>query len=390
MCLPLLMQSGYSGNDFGHFLLCRVERIFIFAGKVAEMKRKEYIWLIGGIVAVLLGVVCAFMAGRYYYDAHVSSFKDAARQELVRVLEQELVKREDMKQSIWSNRSQRVLSREEMVKDTVRLILPEIGERAYAIPPHRRTNNLEALPEYRVAQSFILSRSPLSADTLLHAWQKLVAGSGFRLSLRVGVTDYSEKETFSYVGDTAHLADADSLFSCYLGMRSEVEVTGFARYVWHRMFTAGEWCMLFFLFFVAAGLMMAVIHFRWVFRVLRTCGHKLFPSFISLPEEKLVVLGLTFRQDSCLLKGEKGSRKLNPQLTCLFLLFAQAEKNQVPKTYIMERLWPNGNRTDHSLHSVISRLRRELHACGEADILDMGVAYKLCRPKEDETITSAK
>lgn len=351
------------------------------------MKRTKTVELINGSMAILFGIVCAFMAGKYYYDAHVSSFQKTARQACTEVLEQELVKREDLKRPIWSNRPQRVLSREESVKDTVVLRFSEVGKRAYAILPHRRSNNLEALPEYRVAQSFILSRSPLSADTLLHAWQKSVPGSGFRLSLRVGVTDFSEKETFSYAGDTAHLADADSLFSCYLGMRSEVEVTGFARYVWHRMLTAGEWGLLFLWFSVAAGLVMAVIHFRWVSRVLRICGHRLFPSWISLPGKKLVVLGLTFRLDNNWVKGEKGSRKLNPQLACLFRLFAQAEKNQVSKTDIMERLWPDGNCTDHSLHSVISRLRRELHACSEVDIQDMSTAYKLCRPKKDGTLT---
>lgn len=354
------------------------------------MKRTKTVELINGSMAILFGIVCAFLAGKYYYDAHVSSFQKRARQACTEVLEQELVKREDRKRPIWSNRPQRVLSRKESVKDTVVLRFSEVGKRAYAIPPHRRSNNLEALPEYRVAQSYILLRSPLSADTLLHAWQKSVPGSGFRLSLRVGVTDFSEKETFSYAGDTAHLADADSLFSCYLGMRSEVEVTGFARYVWHRMLTAGEWGLLFLWFSVAAGLVMAVIHFRWVSRVLRICGHRLFPSWISLPGEKLVVLGLTFLPNSCWLEGEKRSTKLKPQLARLFLLFAQAERNQVPKADIMERLWPNGNGTDHSLHSAVSRLRGELHDCGGLDILDLSIDYRLVRVECDGNMTLKK
>lgn len=354
------------------------------------MKKTKTINLINRSLAILLGLVSAFLAGKYYYDAHVSSFKETARQACTEVLGQELVKREDLKQPIWSNRPQRVLSREEMVKDTVVLRLSEGEKRVYAIPFHRRTNNLEALPEYRIAQSYILLRLPLSADTLLHAWQKSVPVSGFRLSLRVGVTDFSEKETFSYAGDTAHLADADSLFSCYLGMRSEVEVTGFARHVWYRMLTTDEWGMLFVWFSVAAGFVMVVIHFRWILRGFRIYGHKLFPSWISLPGEKLVVLGLTFLPNSCWLEGEKRSTKLKPQLARLFLLFAQAERNQVPKADIMERLWPNGNGTDHSLHSAVSRLRGELHDCGGLDILDLSIDYRLVRVECDGNMTLKK
>lgn len=340
-------------------------------------------------MAVLLGIVCAFMAGKHYYDAHVSSFKDSARQKFVQILEQELVKREDMEQPIWSNRPRSVLSKNEMVKDTVKLILPKIGQRTYVIPLHRRLNNLEEVPEYRIMQSYILLHSPLRADTLLRLWQKSVSNSGHRLSVRVGVTDFLEKETFSYAGDTARLADADSLFSCYLGMRSEVEVTGFASYLWYRMFTEDEWCTLFFLFFAVSGLVMVVANFRSVLRWIRIGLHKLFPSWISLPAMEtakeaspvLVVQGLTFCPNNHMLIGENGKTKLNPQMSCLFMLFAKAEEHQLPKVDIMEHLWPDGNCTIHSLHSAISRLRRELHACGDVDILDMSVAYKLCRPQ---------
>lgn len=345
-------------------------------------------------MAVLLGIVCAFMAGKHYYDAHVSSFKDSARQKFVQILEQELVKREDMEQPIWSNRPRSVLSKNEMVKDTVKLILPKIGQRTYVIPLHRRLNNLEEVPEYRIMQSYILLHSPLRADTLLRLWQKSVSNSGHRLSVRVGVTDFLEKETFSYAGDTARLADADSLFSCYLGMRSEVEVTGFASYLWYRMFTEDEWYTLFFLFFAASGLVMVVANFRSVLRWLRIGLHKLFPSWISLPAMEtakeaspvLVVQGLTFCPNNHMLTGENGKTKLNPQMSCLFMLFAKAEEHQLPKVDIMEHLWPDGNCTIHSLHSAISRLRKELHACSDVDILDVSVAYKLCRPKEDEIV----
>ena len=158
-------------------------------------------------MAVLLGIVCAFMAGKHYYDAHVSSFKDSARQKFVQILEQELVKREDMEQPIWSNRPRSVLSKNEMVKDTVKLILPKIGQRTYVIPLHRRLNNLEEVPEYRIMQSYILLHSPLRADTLLRLWQKSVSNSGHRLSVRVGVTDFLEKETFSYIYNQASTAD---------------------------------------------------------------------------------------------------------------------------------------------------------------------------------------
>lgn len=358
------------------------------------MKRKKSVrWIEGGI-AILFGVVCVFLVGKYYYNVHISSFKGTARQECIKVLEHELLKRDNMKVSLYSNRSQAVLSKEEMVKDTVELNITGVGKRSYAIPLHRRLNNLEVLPEYRVMQSYILLLSPLSADTLLHSWQKSVPDSGLRLSVRVGVTDFFEKETFSYAGDTVHLADADSLFSCYLGMRSEVEVTGFASYLWYRMFTEDEWYTLFFLFFAVSGLVMVVANFRSVLRWIRIGLHKLFPSWISLPAMEtakeaspvLVVQGLTFCPNNHMLIGENGKTKLNPQMACLFMLFAKAEGHQLPKVDIMEHLWPDGNCTIHSLHSAISRLRKELHACSDVDILDVSVAYKLCRPKEDEIV----
>lgn len=136
------------------------------------MKRKKSVrWIEGGI-AILFGVVCVFLVGKYYYNVHISSFKGTARQECIKVLEQELLKRDNMKESLYSNRSQAVLSKEEMVKDTVELNITGVGKRSYAIPIHRRLNNLEVLPEYRVTQSYILLLSPLSADTLLHSWQK--------------------------------------------------------------------------------------------------------------------------------------------------------------------------------------------------------------------------
>lgn len=241
------------------------------------MKEAKTVKLIHGSMAVLLGIVCAFMAGKHYYDAHVSSFKDSARQKFVQILEQELVKRETLQQPVWSNRTKNVLSKNEMVKDTVKLILPKIGKRTYVIPIHRRLNNLEAVPEYRLIQSGILLRSPLSADTLLHSWQKLVANSGHRLSVRVGVTDFSEKETFSYAGDTARLADADSLFSCYLGMRSEVEATGFAYSVWYRLLTVGQWTILVLLFAFTVGVMMCMFHFSGCRQLVQSLPASFFP-----------------------------------------------------------------------------------------------------------------
>lgn len=272
-------------------------------------------------MAVLLGIVCAFMAGKHYYDAHVSSFKDSARQKFVQILEQELVKREDMEQPIWSNRPRSVLSKNEMVKDTVKLILPKIGQRTYVIPLHRRLNNLEEVPEYRIMQSYILLHSPLRADTLLRLWQKSVSNSGHRLSVRVGVTDFLEKETFSYAGDTARLADADSLFSCYLGMRSEVEATGFAYGVWYRLLTVGQWTILFFLFAFTVGGMMCMFHFQVVGSWCRACRHHFFP--LPVPSDDaaeadqeasspLKVLGLTFYPDNLWLEGNKGRRRLSP------------------------------------------------------------------------------
>ena len=337
-------------------------------------------------MAVLLGIVCAFMAGKHYYDAHVSSFKDSARQKFVQILEQELVKREDMEQPIWSNRPRSVLSKNEMVKDTVKLILPKIGQRTYVIPLHRRLNNLEEVPEYRIMQSYILLHSPLRADTLLRLWQKSVSNSGHRLSVRVGVTDFLEKETFSYAGDTARLADADSLFSCYLGMRSEVEATGFAYGVWYRLLTVGQWTILFFLFAFTVGGMMCMFHFQVVGSWCRACRHHFFP--LPVPSDDaaeadqeasspLKVLGLTFYPDNLWLEGNKGRRRLSPQLALLFRSFVDAAGYQLSKGEIKELLWPDGNCNVHALHSAISRLRKELQECGEVDILDLSIAYKL-------------
>ena len=340
----------------------------------------------------MLGILCIFLLGRHYYEAHVSSFTEEARPQFIRVLEQEIVKRKDLAQRIWSNRKKEVMSKEEMVKDTVIVKLSDGIRRKYAIPLHRRENNIEKIPEYRITQSYILFLSPLEADTVLGAWQKSLLGSGFRLSVRVGVTDFSEKETFSYAGDTACLADADSLFSYYIGGRSEVEITGFARGVWYRMLTADQWAILASLFVFTLGITMCICCFRVVGNRCRACLHRVFPlqafsddaAGVSneAPSSPLLVLGLKFHPDSLLLEGNKGSRKLPPQQASLFRAFADAAEYRLSKAEITNLLWPDGNFNDHSLHAAISRLRKELRSCGDVDILDLNAAYQLRKSYE--------
>ena len=355
--------------------------------------------MIGKCAAVLLGmlgILCIFLLGRHYYEAHVSSFTEEARPQFFRVLELELVKRKDKAQRVCSNREGEVMSKREMVKDTVIFIRSGAGERKYAIPLHRRENNIEMIPEYRMTQSGILYEYPLEADTVLKAWQKSLTASDFRLSVRVGVTDFSEKETFSYAGDTACLADADSLFSYYIGMRSEVEITGFAHGVWYRMLTAEQWAILASLFVFTLGITMCICCFRVVGNRCRACLHRVFPlqafsddaAGVSneAPSSPLRVLGLKFHPDSLLLEGNKGSRKLPPQQASLFLTFANAAEYRLSKAEITTLLWPDGNFNDHSLHAAISRLRKELRSCGDVGILDLNAVYQLRKSINEEFI----
>ena len=131
---------------------------------------------------------------------------------------------------------------------------------------------------------------------------------------------------------------------------------------------------------------MCMFCFQVVGNRCRACLHRIFPLPVFSDDaagagkeasSPLVVLGLTFHPDSLWLEGDKGSRQLSPQLALLFRSFADAEEYRLAKGEIMKTLWPDGNCNVHSLHAAISRLRKELQKCGDVDILDLNVAYKL-------------
>lgn len=347
------------------------------------------------VCTVMVGIISAVLIGCFRFNYRMKEYEEQARSKFIKVLENEVRKREVLSGELLSNRTKKVLSETEKVNDTVIVNISGLGKLKYTIPPERQIYNIENSPECRVQQSYVFMRSPLVADNVWCAWRDSMPTPRLELSVRIGITDWESNEHFSIAGDTIHQADSDSLFSYYIGMRSEVMATGYVRYCWYRMFTSSDWILVISLGIFFCGIFLMIAYqFSILYR--RLLPSKKQENQISQSQcnsqssDKNHIVyqlpsGFSFNSQFNLLSGTKGSIKLTPQTALLLRVFLGMEHYQIGKRVLIERMWSDHSGTNQRLHSAISRLRTALKACGNADILDLNEFYELIFLVEEET-----
>lgn len=244
------------------------------------------------------------------------------------------------------------------------------GDKDYYVPLFKHYNNIADNPSERLVDSAILEDYPLNNDSLNQVWDSLLylkSISG-KASIRVSVTDLSGNVSTVYSKRSPSLPALDSLFSCYIGYRCEVEVTAFASFSYLdalSMLDLLELCIL----------MMIIVLLFWriyAYKTLYTDKNALLES--SVTNTAISVITHNEKRDDVYALGNdiffdasdrslrKGSQiiKLLPQVTTLLVGFMKADNNRMSIPEICFLLWPDGSGTSERVHKVVARLRTSI------------------------------
>lgn len=244
------------------------------------------------------------------------------------------------------------------------------GDKDYYIPLFKHYNNIADNPSVRLVDSVILEDYPLDNDSLNQFWDSLLCLKSIsgKASIRVSVTDLSGNVSTVYSKESQSLLASDSLFSCYIGYRCEVEVTAFASFSYLdalSMLDLLELCIL----------MMMIVLLFWriyTYKALYTDKNALLEPSVAKTAISVIThnekmddvyaLGNDIFFDASVRALRKGSQtiKLLPQVTTLLVGFMKADNNRMSIPEICFLLWPDGSGTSERVHKVVARLRASL------------------------------
>ena len=186
--------------------------------------------------------------------------------------------------------------------------------------------------------------------------------------VRISVSDWQERESYTYSADSSYLSKSDSLSVYYIGCRCEVGVTG---YLYHPWWTVLSWKEMALMVALIVSCILLFFMRGYVYRVY----YRLFvkEKHIVIEKEVPVVVGresrphtyrleegVYFDADSRLLKKGDDVVKLAPLLARLLQGFLDAENYTLSNDEILHLLWPDGSGTQDKLYQNIKRLRNYL------------------------------
>ncbi|MFR7495978.1 MAG: hypothetical protein ACLUVZ_01955 [Bacteroides stercoris] len=345
------------------------------------MRIKIMIVLTG--LAIILTAISVF----YWRQDKVEQWNGIACTTLKEALNEDLQSRCDLKVEHYGKGG--FTSIETKIPRSI-FIISERGRREYEIDSCKHIHNIMSDPHMRQITGMVLEERPLVADTINSIWKRLldkekIAG---QTKVRISVTDLDNHTTSESSAAPRKMA-CDSLLSCYIGYRCEIEVTGFIHYAWLDNIGIMDGIIL-----SSPLLIMLVLYLGGFFfkDKLSSCFIKKVPVVIEkevpvIAVEKTVSHiyqlenGLLFDlEDSSLRALGKEPEHLYPQSKLLLKAFLEAENNILSSGDIMSLLWPDGNGTLGKVHQAITRLRSSLTKVSQIVLSNNGYTYHLILP----------
>lgn len=351
------------------------------------------------VVLSVAAVIATVMLVGIWRENSVKHWDEVACKTFRKALNEDLQNRRDLK--VEYNEGKKQLSVEEKLPASV-FVTSKHGRREYKVDSCRHVNNVAFDSRMRVVHSMALEKVPLACDTIEAIWRHRLSEQAIVAStvIRVSVTDLENHTTSEYSKTAVPEALPDSLLSCYVGYRCEVEATGFIDYEW-----LGNVKPVDFFVFTTPLLLLAVLcaigHF-WGDRIEDRFTRKV-PVIVEkevpvIVEKEILVVttekgreygyklpdGTLFDFDNSLLKNGERSVHLTNQERILLKAFVEAENNRLTVDEVISLFWSKTNAVRGLVYRAISRLRSALEKVSNLTLVNKGCAYqlKMSRPTE--------
>lgn len=348
-----------------------------------KLQHTKILW-IKVMVYLLFTAICIFSM----YKSKRSEWTDKARTTFKEALIKEIQKRDTLSLP-YSNNWNIISAIIEKSPGKVTMV-SEKGEREYNIPSARFDNSIVKSGTQRSLLSMLLEEAPLNADSLCEGWGNLLSLSGIPLTVytRISVSDWQENIVSSHSANFQEQSLTDSLLSCYIGYRCEVEATGYLSFSYWSVFDVWNIVIL-CLLFIFVELLFSIFErlWRWwkCIAVSRTPiiiegdnivipARGVFPHIYQLEEY------VFFDTERMSLINEETVFKLTPQQAALFELFLQAENHTLSTTEISDQMWPDGSGTSERIYTLIRRLRKSLAGITALEVIFVNSGYHLKFP----------
>ena len=351
------------------------------------MKQRTIILGIGALIALAVsGVYGMRLYGNYCRQ--VAEWNEVAKTTFDDALWMEVNMRSSAPFYHASSFSGGMTTLQKRIPDTVR-VMTVTGFRKFKIDRYRFNNSLIQETEKRAMTGFLLTKYPLSLDTLVMRWDSLLVNNQVLARNRIRYI-YTDEDLQNDTVFTAKKGQTmDSLTVRYLGFRCEHELVGYVSYPFGlSFFSVTEWGFL-LLPWCVWGLL-----FAFYVPMERFIKKKLVREkevhVADVPIEKAKVYRLpdgtvfdTFA--GTLVRGEEKT-SLSPQSVNLLKLFVRTTDFQATVEDIDSRLW-YGKGSKEQLRSAIFRLRKDLKAVHSPLVIqNEGGIYELKNPHSIEEL----
>lgn len=344
------------------------------------------------IVLLALAVVTTTIFVFVWRKNNVKRWNEVACETFKDALNEDLARRGDLKVEFHGGR--RLMSVAKSNPENV-FITSKYGRRECKIDSIKHVNNVTFDAELRGVYSVVLEDYPLVCDTIEAIWKRRLSNQNIMAStgVRVSVTDLDNHTTSDFSKTFGHKSLKDSLASCYIGYRCEVEVTGFINYAWLSNMKFRD----IFVFAVPLLVIMILYIIGYSFRdKIEKYFTKEVPVIIEkeipvIVEKEILVIateksqshiyklpdGTLFNFDDSSLKNGEGRNHLSNQNKTLLKAFVEADNNRLTSDEIQSLLWPKGNGTPDTVHQSVSRLRSILEKASKMTLSNEDNAYQL-------------
>lgn len=345
------------------------------------------------IIIILLGIIVfsVIILTFNWRQAKIEEWNDVACQVFKEALNRDLQNRSDLKVEFHGKSGSASL--ETKIPRSV-FVISERGRREYKVDSCKYVHNISSDSQMRIVTGIVLEERPLIADTINSIWKRLLDKEKIvgRTKVRISVTDL-DNHTVSKFSTISGQFTCDSLLSCYIGYRCEIEVTGFIHYAWLENVGIMDGILLSSPLLISLVLYLGGFFFK---DKLSSCFIKKVPVVIEkevpvIAVEKTIShiyqLGDGFYfdlEDSSLRVIGKEPEHLYPQSKLLLKAFLEAENNILASGDIMSLLWPDGNGTLNKVHQAITRLRSSLAKVSQIILSNNGYTYHLILPHSIE------
>lgn len=267
----------------------------------------------------------------------------------------------------------------------------EQGKRSYQIPETKFTHRLFNEERKNAILSVLLEEHPLHPDTLVQRWDSLLVQKGVSatIGVRLSTTDLLEQTSVTYSHGNEKVSPADSLLSCYMGFRCEVEATGYTSYPFWQVV---GWKRSILLLLPWLGFCLVFLFYK---KLILFYSHKFVKEKTIIIEKPVQVVNPA---DSPIYQLEEGVlfdtlqrtltkgtqvQSLAPQVAILLKLFLQAKDCRLTEEEIYNNIW-NGAGNSNKLYVLIRRLRQSLEGISTWVICCENGAYYLRKPHSPE------